>query len=294
MIEKLNKLNKEKTIVILPKGDNDINDSLNFTISKTIIIDNEKENDEIITSINTSKINKIYLVGYHDIYRFILPRIKKQIEVCWIFRNSFSELSNSGVRYVLHCILEYFDRDLIKSIGCINKDNLKVLENAGYKCEYIELKIKNKTKNVKYENTIGIISKDYDPNNNFYNQLAALKFVDYDYAKFDYVMGATYHFIDFFDLKVKKELNIDKLLSNNIVNLYINFTNTNYELVQKSFNYGVPCILGNTNIFDKNEYLKEHLIVKSDDDINEIAEKIQYVIKNREKIMKEAQKIFNN
>ena len=293
MIEELKKISNEKTLVILPNGDNDIKGSLTNTLGKAIIINNEKENEEIITNINNSKISKLYLVGYHDIYRYILPRIKKHIEICWIFRNSFSELSYGGVRYVLHCILEYFDRDLIKSIGCIDKDNLKVLENAGYNCEYIDLKVKSKNKNIKYKNTIGIISKDYDPNNNFYNQLAALKFIEYDYAKFDYVMGATYHFIDFFELKVKKEVDIDKILSNNVVNLYINFTNTNYELVQKSFNYGVPCILGNTNIFDNNAYLKKHLVIKSDDDINEIVEKINFVINNREKLLKEAQKIFN-
>ena len=36
-----------------------------------------------------------------------------------------------------------------------------------------------------------------------------------------------------------------------------------------------------------NKYLKEHLVVKSDDDINEIAEKIEFVRNNREKVLNE-------
>ena len=80
-------------------------------------------------------------------------------------------------------------------------------------------------------------------------------------------------------------------MKDNFVNLYINFTNTNHELIQKSFNLGIPCIVGNTNIFDRNKYLKEHLILKSDDDINEIVNKINFVKNNREKIIEEYNKL---
>ena len=50
---------------------------------------------------------------------------------------------------------------------------------------------------------------------------------------------------------------------------------------------GIPCIVGNTDFFDKNEILKKYLVVKSDDDINEIKEKILLVKKNKSIIMKE-------
>lgn len=292
MKEQLINLKNQHQIVLLPQYDLDIKDSLENTLGNIIIIENEPEDKEIIEIINQSKIKKIYLVGNNEFYRFILPRIKKQIEVCWIFKNSFSDLSNGGVRYTLHCIMEFIDRSLIDKIGCINKDNLTIFKNAGYKCEYIDLKIKSKPiKQKKYKNTIGILSNDYDPNNNFYNQLAAMTFINYDYVKFKCIMGATWYFCDFFKIKNEKLEDFDEIIKDNVLNLYINFTNTNIELIQKSFQYGVPCIVGNTDCFDKSKYLKEHLVIKSDDDINEIVEKINYVKENREKIIEEYKKI---
>lgn len=291
MIKDLNKYKNKSSIVILPVVNWDMYDSFECTLKNVIKIDVIDEDEEIINIINNSKIKKIYLVGDNIIYRYILPRLNKNIEVCWIFNDSFSNLSNPGVRSVLQTIFEFYDRKLIKSIGCLNTDNKKVFENAGYNCEIIELKLKNKIKTNVKSNSIGILSNDFDPNNNFYNQLAALTFVDYDVCKFNYVMLATKNFIKYFNLKCEKHSDIDEVMKDNFVNLYINFTNTNNELIMKSFNYGVPVLVGNTDFFDKNKFLKEHLVVKSDDDINEIVEKINFVKNNSKKIIEEYNKM---
>ena len=291
MLDKLIEYKNESSIVLVPKQDIKYYDSLNYTLKNTILVDNVKEDTRIINIINNSKIKKIYLVGNNDLFRFILPRIKKDIVVCWIFNDAFSSLSNAGVRYNLNTIFEYYDRTLIDIIGCFNKDNMKVFENAGYKCEYIDLKLdKNEIKLVN-SNSIGIISDDFDPNNNFYNQLAALTFVDYDVCKFMSVMKATNHFYKYFNIKSKVLKSIDEVMKDNFVNLYINFTNTNKELILKSYNYGVPVIVGNCDFYDNNKYLKEHLVVKSDDDVNEIADKISFVKNNYKKIIEEYSKI---
>lgn len=291
MINELEKYKNKDTIVLLPSLDLKYYDSVNHTLGNVIIVNEEIEDNKIIEIINKSKIKKIYLFANDDIYRFILPRIKKHIDVCWIFKDAFSSLSNVGVRYYLNSIFEFYDRKLINSIGCINLDNKKVLENAGYNCEYIELKLKKeKSKSIK-SNSIGILSDDFDPNNNFYNQLAALTFIDYDVCKFLAVMKATTHFYKYFNINSKVLKNMDEVMKDNFVNLYINFTNTNKELILKSFNYGVPVIVGNTDFYDNSKYLKEHLVVKSDDDINEIVEKINFVKNNYERIMSEYNKI---
>jgi len=290
MLEQIEKLKNKQHIVIMPQKNQDIIESLENTLGNIITIGNEQEEKKVVELINNSKLKKIYLIDNCEYYRFLLPRLKKDIKVCWVFKNSFSDLSNGKVRYTLHCIMEFIDRNLIDSIGCVNIDNLKVFENAGYKCEYIDLKIKQTKNKFKESNSIGILSNDYDPNNNFYNQLAALTFVDYDICKFKYIMKATKEFIKFFNLKCKKVDDIEDAIKGNFVNLYINFTNTNNELIEKSFDIGIPCIVGNTNIFDKNKYLKDNLVVKSDDDINEIVEKINFARNNREKIISEYNK----
>ena len=291
MKERILELTNEKSIVFLPKYDLEIKDSLEHTLGNVIILEECNSEKEIVDIINESKIKKIYLVGNDDFYRVLLPRKSKKIKVCWVFKNSFSDLSNAGVRYALNCIFEFIDRKLIDTIGCINNDNLTVFENAGYDCEYINLDIEHKKDKYRESNTIGILSNDYDPNNNFYNQLAALTYIDYDYCKFQYVMRATKEFIPFFKLKCKKVNNIDEVMKDNFVNLYVNFTNTNTELIKKSFDLGIPCIVGNTNFFDNNKYLKEHLVLDSDDDIREISKRIDFARENREKIISEYEKL---
>ena len=287
MLEKIAEYKNESRIVLVPKNDIKCYDSLNYTLGNAILVDNVKEDLKIIDAINNSNIKKIYLVGNDNIYGFLLPELKNEISICWIFITQFSALSNVGTRSSLNMIFEYYDRELIDLIGCISKDNKKVFENAGYKCEYIDLKLdKNEIKLVN-SNSIGIISDDFDPNNNFYNQLASLTFVDYDVCKFMSVMKATSHFYKYFNIKSKVLKNIDEVMKNNFVNLYINFTNTNKELILKSYNYGVPVIVGNSDFYDNNKYLKEHLVVKSDDDVNEIAAKINFVRNNYKKIIEE-------
>ena len=292
MLESVIELKNESSITLVPKLDFKYFDSINYTLGNAIKIDNESEDENIIITINESEIKKIYLMGNNDFYRFMLPRLNKNIEVCWIFNDSFSSLSNAGVRYYLNSVFEYYDRSLIKIIGCINLDTKKVLENSGYNCEYIDLKLQSKDYNINIEsNSVGILSDDFDPNNNFYNQLAALTFIDYDICKFQAVMKATDHFYKYFNINSKVFNNIDDVMKDNFVNLYINFTNTNKELILKSYNCGVPVIVGNTDFYDNNKFLSEHLVVKSDDDVNEIAEKINFVKNNYEKIMKEYNKI---
>ncbi len=291
MIEELKKYSNKSSVVFLPKCDLSIYDSLEYTLNNVVKIDLEKEDSEIINTINNSKIKKIYLVGSNDIYRYILPRLKKGIEVCWIFKDSFSNLSNGGVRSVLNTIFEFYDRELVSSIGCLDKDAKEVLENAGYKCEYIDLQVKKAKGKLIKSNSIGILSNEMDANNNFYNQLAALTFVDYDMCKFISIMKVTKDFIKFFNINAKIENNIDSVMVGNFVNLYINFTNTNNELIIKSFNNGVPCLVGNTDFFNKNKYLKEHLVVRSDDDVNEISDKINFVKENGKKILEEYNKL---
>ena len=48
----------------------------------------------------------------------------------------------------------------------------------------------------------------------------------------------------------------------------------------------IPCILGNTNILNNSPELRRLLVLDSDDDVNEIKQKIESSIKEKDKIMK--------
>lgn len=287
MLEEIKKFSNKSSIVLMPQKYSNFYEIINYSL-KNVILFNQVDNDNvIIEAIDDSDIKKVYLFGYDDIYQFIIPKVSKKIKISWIFHNSFSSLSDAENRYNLNTIMEYYDRELISAIGCISNDNKIVFENAGYKCENINLKFsKDKSKTIS-SNSIGILSNDFDPNNNFYNQIAALTFIDYDVCKLKSTVKDTDKFCNYFNLKISNLKNIEEVMKDNFVNLYINFTNTNKELIMKSYNCGVPVIVGNTDFYDNSKYLKEHLVIKSDDDINEIVEKIIFVKDNYLQIIEE-------
>jgi len=52
---------------------------------------------------------------------------------------------------------------------------------------------------------------------------------------------------------------------------------------------GTPSIIGNTNLLDNDEKSKKLLVLDSDDDVNEICEKIDNVLENK----KETEKLYS-
>jgi len=291
MIKQIKNIENQSEILFIPSDKKDFIKYLKGTFRNIVIINNKKPFDEVLKVINEYNIKIIYLWGYANFYNFLLPRLKREIEVCWIFNHTFSNLCNYNIREQMHYIFEYYDRKLVKYIGCLNNDNKEVLSNAGYQCKLIDINNNYENKNYIKSNTIGLLGNDLDPTNNFYNQLAALTLIKYDYCKIYHFNGNTKKFVDFFNIKFKQTTSIEKTIESNFVNLYVNFTKTNKELVKKSFSLGIPCIVGNSSIFDQNKYLKENLVLKSDDDINEIAEKIEFARDNKERIMEEYYKI---
>lgn len=285
-MEKKNNCKSYNNIIIIPEKYAFNKECINNTFKNIVYINNSTNKTKIIEIINNFNIKKMYLIGNHDLYNYIITRINKKTQICWIYDHSFSSLSDRNIRNFLNNLMEYVDREIVNLIGCIDKETYKVFTNAGYNCEYIKLKYNNKTKKFTNTNTIGILSNDKDSNNNYYNQLASLSFLNYDYCKIYNPTNVTKKFLKIFNIKTKIVDSVEELIKDNAVNLYINFTNTNFDLIYKSFNYGVPCLLGNSDIFDNDKYLKEHLILNSDDDINEITKKISFIKDNKKEILK--------
>ncbi len=291
-IEGLNKLNKGSYLVLLPDADYDIKDSVEFSFDNVIYLDfelNESDANKIIDYVN-NKGSKLIIFDWSEAYRLILPYISKKREIKWVYKNNLAGLTTGGVRATFTRIMEFYDRNIVKEIACLDKATSIVLKKAGYRSSHLLLDVKTKSRKSKSNNSIGLIGDDYNPNHNTYNQLSALKLVDYDYCKIVPNMPATKHFIDFFEIKAKEVNSTFDTLVDNDINLYCNFTFNNMELILKSLDLGIPCLLGNTDIFDDYPKLKQYLVLESDDDIGEIANKIKIIRKNKNTILKEYEK----
>lgn len=283
----INNVKNKNYIVLLPKNDYDIKDSVEYSFENVIYLDYEttKEDADILIDFINNKANQLIIFDYSEFYRLILPYIRKSKKIKWIYKNNIAQITDGNVRQTFNYIMEFYDRDIIDEIGCLDYSTYEILKNSSYKAKYIMLDVNPKTKKSKKSDSIGLIGNDYNPNHNVYNELSALKLIDYSYVKLIKTMPATNHFIKFFDIKEKEVNTLNEVMSDNFVNLYCNFTSTNTELILKSMDMGIPCILGNTDIFDKYPKLKTYLVLQSDDDISEIANKIKNVKENNKDIL---------
>lgn len=289
----LDKLKNKDYIVLLPSCDNDIKDGVAYSFDNVYMIDDtykDEKIEEIIDFVNDVA-KSLVLFDYDEIYRKILPYIRKNKKIRWVIKHNVSYMTQGSIRATYFNLMEFYDRNIVDVIGCLDRSTYDVLKNAGYNAKYINLDIKKLRKSNKNSNSIGLIGDDFNPNHNTYNELSSIKLIKkYSYIKTVKYMPATEHFIDFFGIKDKKVSSYIEAMKDNCVNLYCNFTANNNELILKSMDMGIPCILGNTDIFDKYPKLKKYLVLKSDDDISEIANKIDNAKENREIIIKEYEK----
>lgn len=291
----INKLKNKEYVVLLPQADLDIKESVEYSFENVFYLDYEPTQEDAKTLIDfiNNKGNQLILFDYCEFYRLLLPYIKKSKKIKWVLKNNIASMTDGAVRATYTNLMEFTDRNIVDEIGCLDKDTYEVLKNANYNVKFIALDIDKNVKKTKKSNTIGLIGNDYNPNHNIYNQLSALKMIDYTYAKIIKNMPATRHFVEFFKIKTKEVENIGQVMKDNFVNLYCNFTLNNNELILKSMDMGIPCLLGNTDIFDDFPKLKKYLVLNSDDDINEISKKINLIKENKDIILKEYEKFRN-
>ena len=263
-----------------------------YSFKNVFYLDYEPSKSEIQLLIDfiNKKDNGLIIFDYSEVYKLILPYVKKTKTINWVYKNNLSTISDCFSRDIFKNILEFYDRNIIDNIICLDNSTYEVLKNSGYKVKYLKLDVNSRLEKAKNSKTIGLIGNDYNPNNNIYNELSAVRMIDYSYVKLLKSMPITKHFIKFFDIKAKEFNNLDEVIMNNDINLYCNFTFNNFELILKSMDMGIPCLLGNTDFFDNNKILKEYLVLESDDDIEEIANRINLVRENKKLILKEYKK----
>ena len=295
-VEDLETKKPDKYIVLIPTADQNILEGIKYSFDNVIYLDFEPTVEDAKTLINyinsNDNVKELIVFDYHEFYRQILPEIKRKKEIKWILKNNFASLTKGKNRDSYRNMYEFYKRKIVSSIGVLDKETYEVFKNAGYNVNLIYLDIeKEKMKDNSKSNSIGLIGDDYNPNHNIYNELSAIKLIkDYSFIKMIRCMPATEHFISYFGIKEKHVDTLSDAMRDNYVNLYCNFTSFNTCKIIKSFDMGVPVILGNTSIFDDYKLLKAFLVLKSDDDISEIANKIDNTKDNYKKIFDEYNK----
>ena len=283
---------KNKTIIFMNNKQSDYLEPLkcSFPNCELSFLDDclsPPELEKFVTEIN-KKYNQIIFFGYCYSYYLMLPIISKKIKVKWILDTTIASLFNTDIYNSFFQIIEYKKRNLIDVIATIDYSTYLVFKD---KCNFMYLNLDiNKTLKKENNNAIGIIGYDYIEGSSFFNELSAVTMSKFKNVYVQNAMDVTKKFGDDFNLDISVIKDPYTLISKSKVNLYINFYDTKVCNFLCSMDNNIPCLLGNTNILDSNKRLKELLVVNSDDNIDEIVQKINAIEEYKDDIFKEYNK----
>lgn len=274
-----------KNVLVLSKQNKNYKDYIvsesRIKFDKIIEIDSKTNINSLIDLLKSFE--NIYFINFDILYRKILPFIPFSNKCFSIFTYEISELTDRRILDVYNSIMEFYDRTIFKEIYTLSSEVANLLKHSDYKCKNIKFntkpfKINNNNKN---NIIIGVLNDDFNPNNNFYNVLTALTMVKVDKIKLVSNMPATNEFIQRFNLPVIYCKSVDDVLDeNNTLNIYTNFTSNKYNILKKSIDQNVPCIIGNIDDSIRKKY-DNSLILQSDDNVNELRDIIIKIINNK-------------
>ena len=292
MIEKsLDIIYNKKYLVIVPSMTSDLLESFRYSFKNVVLMKNDLDDLEfMIDFINKNNFKKLIFVDYQVEYEQLIARLKVEPKIDFIFTRSLGALTDKFIYDVFMKVYDLY-KQYNSSLGLLDKGLFNSLKRQRENVKYLMLDIEEKHEEVQYKDTtIGLLNNEEDPKHSFYNELSAIKLIDGMKAKICKPTKVTKEFLKVFEINYDIASSNDSLLEGNIVNLYINFAANNNSIFLKSMDKSIPCILGNVEFLDNYKYLKDMLVVNSDDSIDEIAAKIKLVIENRNKICKEYRK----
>lgn len=243
--------------------------------------------------------------------KYLNPNIK--IKIFW--HGSFSMFVQRDEAYFLDSIMELMNLDLIDSIAFAKESMFEYYKLKGYntcflpntvklnKLEEIKENDLEKKSNIEKENKlnekikIGIYSAGDRWEKNTFNQLSSIKLIDKAQVEVIPCNKLVIKFCNDFnidlissDIKHLNRADFINKLGDNDINLYVTFTECSPMLPLESFESGVICITGNNHHYFKGNDILEKTIVSSEDNIDEIKDKVMYALENKEDILKEYKK----
>lgn len=264
--------------------------------------------NEIIKLIKKLKINKIAINGILDGIEILLNKIFKikNLDVYLIWHGSLTQQTIEDHISRFNKIKKYLNK--FEKIAFLKKEIFEVFKKCGYKSFYIpntfnqnikisDNKIKN-NENLKNKTiNIGILGWWSWHKNNL-NQIISASLVKnvkihtlYYPDNIYYLRKITEHKItNYYSLTYDETL---KLISKMDILLNVSLTECYPNILLESFYFSKPILLGKfADQIIEDEFLKKILIVNNPEDIEEIKNKITFIIKNYEDITKNIRKYY--
>lgn len=236
----------------------------------------------ILKNIKENNYDKVIFENYFVCLKDFIKKSNVDTKVLWT--KGLATLNDEFELTELLEIIDMLKSSKIKALG-FTEDNLyetyKSLDNV----YSVKLTVKQKIKSYKGNKGITILGGPYEWTCNYFNQLSAIKMTNKKLV-LDKEINIVKRFNKLFDIKN----NINEIS----VASAVYFSSYDNLKIIDSFNNGIPVLLGNNTLFFKNTKLENKIIVKSDDDIEEISNKLNYLYKNGKEIIEEYKNIKEN
>lgn len=189
------------------------------------------------------------------------------------------------------------NKQYITSIGFVKKSMYEFYKKKGYPVEFVMNTLsldpeKYRGEEPAEERRIGVYASGDRWVKNFYNQLCAASLMDDVKVECTPLSTKTLLFADILHLEVIGEgkpmprEELLKKMSQNLLNLYVTFTECAPLIPLESLELGVPCLTGNNHHYWEGTELADYLIVDEADNVNKIYEKMERCIAEKDKILK--------
>lgn len=307
IIEKINNIKDTSYVVIYnPECIGIMNSSIEIFGKEHCLglceIFNSKQIEEVAKAIIEKKFKQVIFAtmayGYKELAETIY-NIDNTVAIKFMWHGSHALFVNVNEQKFLEDILQLQKRNIVKTVGYFKRSMANFYAKKGYNsCLLMNIvNIQNKDeykRNPKDKRlNFGLYSAGDRWEKNTYNQLSACAMNRKAFAE---IIPQTKLAASFCELMRIKTLTDEELpalsrhellkhMANNDVNLYVTFTECSPMIPLESFEVGVPCIIGNNTEFFKNSKLEEYLVVKEEDSIDEIYEKMNLCLEHRDEIM---------
>lgn len=223
--------------------------------------------------------------------------INPEIRIKFFWHGAHAMLVQRDEPYFFYSIIELLDRGIAHSIGFAKESMAEFYKLKGYNSYFVPNTLNGLKANTKYEkvdgvNKIGLYSAGSRWEKNTYNQLSATSLIDNALVDLSPSTELSNSFCELMNinlvdnnLKYMKRQDLLDRMAQNDVNLYVTFTECSPVLPLESLELGVPCITGDNHHYFRDSKLYDYLVVHSEDDINEIAQKAKEAIINRDEII---------
>ena len=279
-------------LVIVPGMDKKLLDAFAFTFGNAMLFNNTVEDLEfLIEFLKQNVVDKLIFVDYYAEYDEVISTLVEEHDISFIFTGELGNLSDPILLDSFNRICEKYDNETIHMIGFLDPYLQKVVCKKRRNVKHVMLDIENvEYDKLKGEDSIGLLNSDLSNYDSFYNELCGVSMVANYKVKLYKPSRTTLDFISDFGIEALIVERQEDLFYGGVCNLFINFANTGVIEFMKSMDAGVPCIIGNNYFLSDNPVLSDYVVMNSDDDVNEIAERLNKCIDNKEKILKEYKK----